>query len=189
MLIHKIINNNLDKIFQGIRNLSPLDNKIFNPIMSNKYGLSKKSFQGHFHCGETCFMVKYFLDKYKIPNKVYKSNHLQYIYNDYVSDHCFIMVDDLIVDLSYRQFIIDPYNVDNKIFYNRVFLEYSPLFIGNKENLSVYLKNLNKEYINVYYNHLFNYQELLNFWRLDIDLTEKFNLDKEKYITIINKLF
>jgi hypothetical protein len=181
MLINKIINNNLDKIFQGIRYLSPLDNKIFNPIMSKKYGLSKKSFQGNFHCGETCFMVKNILDKYKIPNKVYKSNHFQYIFNDYVSDHCFIMVDDLIVDLSYRQFIIDPYSVDNKIFYNRVFLEYSPLFIGNKENLSVYLKNLNNEYI--------NYQELLKFWRLDIDLTEKFNLDKEKYINIINKLF
>ena len=86
------------------------------------------------------------------------------------------------------KFIIDPYNVDNKILYNRVFLEYSPLFIGNKEILSVYLKNLNKQYINEYYNHLFNYQELLKFWKLDIDLTEKFNFDKEKYINIINKL-
>ena len=31
-------------------------------------------------------MVKLILDKHNISNKVFKSNHFQYIYNDYVYD-------------------------------------------------------------------------------------------------------
>ena len=179
MLVRKIIDKNLPRIFEGIRYLSPYDTKLFNPRLSKKYGEGKKSYQGHFHCGETMFMVKQILDKHKIPNKVFKSNHFQYMYEEYVSDHCFIIVEDNIVDLSYRQFVIDPYysvNLKKDIYYKKIFLQYSPLFIGNITILYDFLECLNYEYMDEYGKNLFTSSQVLKFWELDQDITDKYTL-------------
>ena len=181
MSISKIINTNLDMILRGISLLSPINNNIYNKNIITKYGNTKYSFQGHFHCGESIFMIKQILDKYNIKNIVYKSNKLQYIHNEYISDHCFILIDDeLIVDLTYRQFIIDPYihfDINNNLFYKSIFLDKSPLFLGTKSNLYSELFYINKEYINYYNKNLINCNDILKFWNKDHNITYKFTLD------------
>ncbi len=137
--LFKLLDQHFRQIFLGIRYLSPIGRNGFIPKLVNKYGESKYSFSGHFCCGESSFMVKQILDKYHIPNKVYLSNHSQYIQGEYVTDHCFIMVDELILDLSYRQFVINPYGIDDNPYYQKILLETSPFFIGDREALSRHL--------------------------------------------------
>ena len=186
--LSKLLDQHLGKIFLGIRYFSPIGRNGFIPKLVNKYLESKYSFSGHFCCGESSFMVKQILDKYHIPNKVYLSNHSQYIQGEYVTDHCFIMVDELILDLSYRQFVINPYGIEENSYYQKFLLETSPLFIGDREDLSRHLIEINNDYIEVYSEELGNRHRLLNFWLLDRDVTEKYTLDyfKENHQTLEN---
>lgn len=186
--LSKLIHQDLGKIFHGIRYLSPIGRGGFLPKLVEKYGESKYSFGGHFCCGESSFMVKQILDKYHIPNKVYRSNHSQYIQGDYVTDHCFIMVENIIIDLSYRQFLIDPNEIEETPFYQNILLETSPLFIGDIEDLSKHLIEINSDYIKLYNEELCNMDRLLNFWLLDRDVTERYTLEyfKENHQSLEN---
>lgn len=179
--LSKLIHQDLGKILQGIRYLSPIGSGGFIPKLLEKYGESEYSFGGHFCCGESSFMLK---DKHQIPNKVYQSNHSQYIQGDYVSDHCFNVVENRIFDLSYRQFLIDPDEIEETPFYQNIFLNRSPLFIGEREEVRLDLIRINNDYGK----GLFNPERVIDFWLLDKEITERYTLEyfKENHQTLVN---
>lgn len=180
MKVEQLLVRNYSKIFSLIQLLSPYDTKIFNKTYISKYKPHEYSFQGYFQCGPSCFIIKQLLDFNNISNKVYKSNHFQYIHNEYISDHCYIIIDNnIIIDPTIRQFLVNPdISLENNLYYDYIFLYNSPFFVDNKIHLEKHLEICNSIYYDTYNNDIFNVTNTLNFWNEDSDITSRFKLDE-----------
>ena len=61
---------------------------------------SRNTFEGTLACGASCYLMKYFLERYDISTKTMYSKRG---YGKYLEDHCFLVKDDYIIDPTYRQ--------------------------------------------------------------------------------------
>ena len=59
---------------------------------------SRNTFEGTLACGASCYLMKYFLERYDISTKTMYSKRG---YGNYLEDHCFLVKDDYIIDPTY----------------------------------------------------------------------------------------
>lgn len=175
--IKNIINNNFHKIMKCIKIMNCNSNYgLFDEIQFKNYGFSKESWIGENVCGESCFITKYLLEKYKYDIKVYKN----IISNSkYTNDHCFLIANkEIIIDITPKQFFIDDRSYLLNCKYKKYLFNLNPYLICNYNNLDKYINNIINTNKNIFGYTLFNYDQIISKWDKKKDITYKFDLHK-----------
>ena len=157
-MLSRICNKLYPTFINSLEIFSQFDRFIYDSTQYKKHGKHPYSFLGEFLCGESCFILKYLLEKEGYNVKVYK-NHTGYGKN--LKDHVFLYVDssNIIVDPTYRQFIVN--SADRK----KLFIETPPILVT---------KNLKKSVGNLV--GIDEYRKVRKNWRFMEDVSCKFNL-------------
>ena len=130
---------------------------LFNYSREKEFGESYKSYLGKQLCGEACYSLKKILeDNNYTPLVKYNTR----TYGSFIDDHCFIKIDDIIVDPTYRQFLLEYSKRDKEDY---IFDKLDPFFIGSKNEL---LKIIDKCNI---------LDDISYYWDVQKDVTDKFN--------------
>ena len=136
---------------------SRFDKFMYDDTQYKKYGEHPYSFVGKMLCGESCFILKYLLEKEGCDVKVYRNQEQK---NGYIDDHVFLEVDETeIIDPTYRQFMVDK--CDRK----KLFEDTPPILSTNDIESSV------KELVGEE-----KYTDVKKRWQQTDDVSEKFNL-------------
>ena len=152
-------------ITQNVMRMNPHHSLLFDSIQKEKYGyLHPNSWIGSKYCGEASFVTKKLLQ-----NNEY--NNIKVVSNDRSrhSDHCFLMINDIIIDPTYKQFLLDD-RMSANCEYRRYLFNLPPFFIGTTTMLEatlVQLYNKNKE---TYKIHPFDIDILLKYWDIKKEL-------------------
>ena len=105
--IRKLLFRNFPTLGQGMKIMETHHPYLYHSFLSKspKYQQTD-TYQGGLLCGEACFLTRFLLDINGFTSEVWK-NHQGY--GKYYSDHCFIWLpeEELIVDLTYKQFFQD----------------------------------------------------------------------------------
>ena len=136
--------------------------KLYDSIQVDKYGFSKQSWVGHKCCGESCYIIQKELIKYGYDAKVYL-NYRKY------EDHCFIMIDNIIIDPTPKQFL-DDHRMEVDCAYRTYLFNLQPFFIGTKEMLNNYLIDIIEVNKNVYGITFFKRNSLLKYWDIQKEI-------------------
>lgn len=168
-------------ILKCIRTLEPHHPKLLNPLVKDNI---KAAYVGGNLCGEATLVGKRLLEKEGINNiSVYKNESG---FGNYYQDHCFMVVENTIIDLTYKQFLQDERITHPNCLYHQ-YIQYTlpPYFIGTHDNLMILLNqciSLNRK---IYTTTELNYN--IKFWNIGEDITERFDYKKclqEKIIDI-----
>tara|TARA_B110000208_G_C11751760_1_gene423726 strand:- start:961 stop:1557 length:597 start_codon:yes stop_codon:yes gene_type:complete len=172
------LNKILDKSYHLLNRGIPILNSQSSKLHHNKYLIkynkpSEKTFEGSFCCGASCYLLSWFLEKHDIKTTFRYSKRG---YGDYLEDHVFLMVDDIIIDPTYRQMF--SYNLTLNINTKYVKYLYNDLpfyFVGDHVKLVEMYKELS-------YRHIESYDEVLDdnlvFWNKSTDIYNFCDLDK-----------
>ena len=169
MNISLIAKNNFHNM---IRNMIIFDKRIisdiFHPKRKKISNNLEQYFEGSYNCGLASYILGYYYKDYNV--KLIKST---IGYGKYYEDHCYLQIDDIIIDPTIRQFLND-YRDDGKSMYLRyIYDEQHPIFIGTKEELYDYLEHLNYINKNTFGNSILNTKELKLYWKGNEDYTYK----------------
>jgi hypothetical protein len=134
---------------------------------------SPQTFDGYMNCGAACFLLKHYLKKSGIPTKIMKS---RIGYGKHLEDHCFLLDEDsAIIDPTYRQMFLTQSKPDDN--YMKYLFEENPFyFIGKKNDLDNYFKQLSKVHLDTYGRKLSD--ENIVFWEKYQELKTDVDLDK-----------
>lgn len=135
-------------------------NFLHNKIISNNYKkLNQNSFEGNMACGGTCYLLHYYLEKYKINTKMKKKS---IGYGKYLEDHCFLLYNEkIIIDPTFRQFFTDRILVKNN-YSDLLFNKLPFVFVGTIDDFYKMHKILSLNYNDIYKNKLET--EVEDFW-------------------------
>ena len=64
-------------------------------------------------------------------------------YGKYYEDHCYLQINDIIIDPTIRQFLNDYRDNGNNIYLRYIYEKQPPIFVGTKDDLINYLNLLN----------------------------------------------
>ena len=122
-MLQKICNKLYPTFIKSLGIFSQLDRGIYDKVQYSKYGKHPYSFLGNLLCGESCFIMKYLLEKNGCNVKVYRnytkcSSRIE-------KDHVFLKVDETIIDPTYRQFMVCICNRE------KLFLEKPPIMVSD----------------------------------------------------------
>jgi hypothetical protein len=159
--ILKIINNSYRFINRAVPILEMKKYNSFlhnNEIVKNLGNKSRRTFEGKYYCGSSCYILDYYLKCYGVKTKMILTENG---YGKYKNDHCYLLYNDkYIIDPTYRQI----FNVDNK--YNKykkhLFVKSPFVFVGTYKRLEKFFIKSNSIYENHYNSELDD--ELLNNW-------------------------
>jgi len=158
--IKGILSLNFNFIVNEIKKLEPAyHGYLFDFIKRKQYGESKMSYLGEKLCGEACYVVRNLLLEKGLSSQV-KYNMKKY--GDYIDDHCFLQINNIIIDPTYRQFFVQ-YFEQNNINTNIIFENNDPFFCGTINDLIKLVNNLN-----------IKDKEIIDYWNIDKDITSKF---------------
>lgn len=181
--MYRTIYNILDKNYALLNKLVPIVQYQSNPkflhnlsYAKNNEFYNKKTFEGYLNCGAVCYFVSYLLNKNSIENKMVRSVVRKDCKN---FDHVFIMVNDYIIDPTYRQLFRDN-DVSCDIFMNYLYNTCDYFFIGKYGKLETlcndytnfYKKENNEEPFNII-SHYQNYQDISYIQDLDKVIHDK----------------
>ena len=150
------------KLSNKISKISYPNPKLYDSIQVKKHGYSKQSWLGHKCCGESCYIIQKELIKYGYNAKVYL-NYRKY------EDHCFIMIDNIIIDPTLKQFL-DDHRMKEYCEYRTYLFNLPPFFIGTKEMLNDYLLNIIEVNKNVYNLTFFKINVLQKYWNIQKEI-------------------
>ena len=168
-------------ILQCIRTLEPHHPKLLNPLVKQNI---KAAYVGGDLCGEATLVGKTLLEQQGINNiKVIRNERGS---GELYQDHCYIVIKDTIIDLTYKQFLQDERVTHPNCPYHQ-YIQYTlpPYFIGSHNDLMILLNqciSLNKK---IYGKTDLEYNN--KFWNIGQDITHRFNYKKciqEKIIDI-----
>lgn len=121
--------------------------KLYKPQMVNEIyclkreGQSSSSYNGYQNCGPISYITSYFI-QHKYPNVSLKAGYSSSGYGKYSEDHICILLDNTIIDPTYKQFLDSPY-CDGKSEYSKYLYEtLPPFFVGQKEELQQIINKL-----------------------------------------------
>ena len=138
---------------------------LFDSIQKKKHGyLHPNSWVGDKHCGESSFVTKKLLLNNEFNNiKVISNNRSKR------DDHCFLMIDDILIDTTYKQFLLDD-RMDENCNYRNDLFNLPPFFIGTNEMLEKTLLDLIEKNKTTYGITFFNMASLLTYWDIKKEL-------------------
>jgi len=145
-----------------IQKISYPNPKLYDSIQFKKYGYSKQSWFGYKCCGESCYIIQKELIKQGYEAKVFL-NYKKY------EDHCFIMINDILIDPTYKQFLSD-HRMEVNCAYRKYLFNLPPFFIGTKEMLNDYLLNIIEINKHIYGVTFFNIDSLLKYWDIQKEI-------------------
>jgi hypothetical protein len=157
-MLHKTCNRIFPNFVKSLGIFSQFDRGIYDSIQYRKYGKHPNAFLGRLLCGESCFILKYLLEKNGYDVKVYR-NHEDY--GELFTDHVFIKVGENIVDPTYRQFVV------NKCDREKLFTKTPPILVSRNIKKSIGELVGEEEYLKIKRN-----------WKTMEDVSSKFNLEE-----------
>jgi len=121
--------------------------RLYKPLMVNEIyslkrgGQSSLSYNGYQNCGPISYITSYFIH-HKYPTSCLRAGYSSSGYGKYSEDHICILLDDIIIDPTYKQFLDSPY-CDGKSEYSKYLYEtLPPFFVGQKEELQEIITKL-----------------------------------------------
>ena len=168
-------------ILNRMRLLEPHHPKLFNHLVQQNV---KAAYVGGDLCGEATLVGKTLLEQQGIHNICVLRNEKGY--GEFYQDHCFMVVNNTVIDLTYKQFLQDERVTHPNCPYHQ-YIQYTlpPYFIGSHNNLMILLNqciSLNKK---IYGTTDLEYA--IQFWNIGQDVTHRFNYStclQEKIIDI-----
>ena len=150
---------------------------MFDKIQYKSWEEHERSFVGHLLCGESCFILKYLLEKKGFDNIQVFKNSRRTEYG--IDDHVFLHIDNIIIDPTYRQFFYDYRSNDiNCLFRKTIFNQMSPTLINYVDDVDLVLKNLVNVNKYCYGKPFEEYEELKKYWLFQEEITPRYNLNK-----------
>jgi len=134
-IIHNYLNNQFDKIIKQVRNQHiHIDESIFNQKRLKFYPKGKYSYDGYNYCGLITKTINEELAK-KYPLLNFELQYNSIGYDKYLEDHVYLKLDNIIIDPTYKQFLINSLCNGNSKYSNELYINLPPFFIGNYEHL------------------------------------------------------
>ena len=157
-----------------VRNMIIFDNRIiqelFNPKRKKISNKLEKYFEGNNNCGLASYILGYYYKDYDV--KMIRS---AIGYGKYYEDHCYLQIDDIIIDPTIRQFLDDYRDDGNSNYLKYIYDKKDPIFVGTKKELNDHLEYLDYLNKNTFGNSILNLNELKLFWRGNEDYSYKLN--------------
>ena len=143
-------------------------NSLHNKYLSKNYkNKSEYTFDGKLACGATTYVLNHLLKIDGISTKMmYKSTFIE----EYKEDHCFLKIDNIIIDPTYRQFYTQNVKSNND-FSKFIFEELPFIFVGGIEDYKKIHSKLDLLHQKIY-NKSININ-VSDFWDNAIDITDK----------------
>ena len=156
---------------------------IFHPKRKKISNNLERYFEGTYKCGLASYILGYYYKDYNV--KIMKST---IGYGKYYEDHCYLQINDIIIDPTIRQFLNDYRDDGNSMYLRYIYEKQHPIFIGTKDELYKYLYNLNKINEYTFGKSILNVNDLKLYWKGNVDYTYKLNelidyADMNKYPT------
>jgi hypothetical protein len=154
-------------ITQKVQTLNSYKNpnyKLFEYYQTKKYGELPTSWVGIKHCGDTSFVTKELLLCNNFNNIKVISNNMQD-----PNDHCFLMNNDIIIDTTYKQFLLDE-RMGETCKYKEYLFNLPPFFIGTNEMLEETIYTIIQKNEEIYGNSYLNINYLSRYWSNKIEL-------------------
>lgn len=152
-------------ITNNVIQMNPHNYMLFDHIQKKKNGyVYSNSWVGANHCGDTSYVTKKFLVKNNYNNiKVVSNNRIR------GSNHCFLMINNIIIDTTYKQFLLD-HRMNENCDYRKYLFNLPPFFIGTDIMLEEMLVNLIDKNLDVYEISFLNKKNLLKYWDVQLEL-------------------
>jgi len=167
-LKHQLLSpQSFNRLTSKIKKIGQPNPKIYDSIQVKKHGLSEKSWLGMKCCGESSYIIQKELINNGYNTKVFLN------YRTY-EDHCFIMIDDTIIDPTPKQFLMD-HRMSVNCDYRDYLFNLPPFFIGTKEMLNDYLLEIIEVNKNVYGVTFFDIDILIKYWNIQKEIILKPN--------------
>ena len=124
-MLQRVCNRIYPTFAKSLGIFSQFDRGIYDVIQYKKYGEHHRAFLGRLLCGESCFILKYLLEKNGYDVKVYRNYEH---YGELLTDHVFIKVGENIIDPTYRQFVVNKCNRE------KLFINTPPIMVSKNIN-------------------------------------------------------
>ena len=148
---------------------------MYDPLQYKVWGKSKKAFVGELLCGSSCFIMKYLFEDLGHTNIKVICNSRRSEYG--IEDHVFLDINNIIVDPTYRQFLLDGRSKTlNCLYRNTLFNKISPIMINDQEGVEKQLQNLISINKSHYKTPFTTYDEIKEYWAYETDVTHRYNL-------------
>jgi len=116
---------------------------IYYPPREKLIGQNKKSYIGYNHCGVMSYFLCYHLQK-QYPEKEFKVGYSRH--QNIRDDHVCIRHNDIIIDPTYRQFLIPTVITGKTKKEKYLFEQLPPFFVGKREDLEKITNELSEDW-------------------------------------------
>ena len=148
---------------------------IYDPLQYKVWGKNEKAFVGELLCGSSCFIMKYLLEDLGHTNIKVICNSRRSEYG--IEDHVFLDINNIIVDPTYRQFLVDGRSKALHCFYrDTLFNKIPSTMINDQKGVEKQLKNLININKSQYKTPFVTYDEIKEYWTYETDVTHRYNL-------------
>lgn len=138
-MLKKEVKSVINSLFNKVVHTSLLINRTSNHYLFHKYSpyeTDKKKFIGYSQCGPLTYIIHPFIKKI-YQKEIIKPLYTCYGYGKYSEDHICLLLsykdEKLIIDPTYKQFLICPFEKDETV--HKFISELEPFFVGTKEDL------------------------------------------------------
>ena len=142
--LSRFVNCQYNNVIRLARIYNPtVEKSIYSPPREKIVGQNKKSYIGYNHCGLMSYFLCYHLQK-QYPEKEFKVCYSRH--RNIMDDHVCIRHNDIIIDPTYRQFLV-PTVINGKTKEEKyLFEQLPPFFVGKKEDLERIIEKLNEDW-------------------------------------------